>query len=80
MKIINEQDLKVIDHKSVLDSDGFYTDYTLYSNDDYSKFKCVFGDRDIYGPESDSDFETDNYDEAQEWFDNYEGAYEDEDY
>ena len=64
--------------KSVLDSDGFYTDYTLYTNG--STFICMFGDKDIYEPdEMYADYETENEADAYSWFDNYEGFSDEED-
>ena len=64
--------------KSVLDSDGFYTDYTLYTNG--STFICMFGDKDIYEPdEAYADYETENEEEAYSWFDNYEGFADEDD-
>ena len=63
--------------KSVLDSDGFYTDYTLYTNG--STFICMFGDKDIYEPdEMYADYETENEQDAWDWFDNYEGFSDEE--
>ena len=67
-----------IDTKTVYDSDGFTTDYTLYYDHYENNYFTIFGDNDFYGPEDsyhDMDFE-DNYEEAMEWFDNYEGIYE----
>ena len=59
-----------LNRKYVLDSDGFYTDYTLYTNGD--EYICMFGDEDIYGPDPDyADFSTDSEEEAMEWFDSY---------
>lgn len=61
-----------LNRKYVLDSDGFYTDYTLYTNG--HEYICMFGDEDIYGPDPDyADFSTDSEEEAMEWFDSYEG-------
>ena len=63
--------------KSVLDSDGFYTDYTWYKSEDGLNV-FVFGDNEVYTPEEGNfDFETENDDEAQEWFDSYTGFEED---
>lgn len=63
--------------KSVLDSDGFYTDYTWYKSDDGLNV-FVFGDSEIYTPEQGNfDFETESDAEAQEWFDSYNGFEED---
>lgn len=60
-----------LNRKYVLDSDGFYTDYTLYTNG--HEYICMFGDEDIYGPDPDyADFSTDSQEEAMEWFDSYE--------
>ena len=65
-----------LNRKHVLDSDGFYTDYTLYTNG--HEYICMFGDEDIYGPDPDyADFSTDSEEEAMEWFDSYEGMGED---
>ena len=61
-----------LNRKHVLDSDGFYTDYTLYTNG--HEYICMFGDEDIYGPDPDyADFSTDSEEEAMQWFDSYEG-------
>lgn len=63
---------KYVKSKMVEDSDGFVTDYTWYTNG--SEHIFIFGDSDIYTPEyGDIDWETDDYDTAKEWFDNYEG-------
>lgn len=68
-----------IDSKEVMDSDGFYTEYTLYTNGE--NFVCIFGDRDLYTPEdTEPDFETENEKEAREWFANYRGFEEDDSY
>lgn len=69
---------KELKSKSVYDSDGFTTDYTLYmkvvpngSRADV-EFVTVFGDNELYRPEDGYyDFETNSYEEAKEWFDNY---------
>lgn len=58
--------------KSVPDSDGFLTDYTMYRNADSTHFLFMLGDKDIYEPDTDyADFETSNYDEAVEWWSEY---------
>ena len=63
-----------LDSKQVQDSDGFYTDYTLYHNTETDQYVCIFGDKDIYRPgDSYYDFECDTYEEAIEWFESYEG-------
>lgn len=65
--------------KSVLDSDGFYTDYTWYKNQDGLNV-FVFGDSDIYKPEDGYiDHEEEDDTAAQEWFDDYNGFEEDVD-
>ena len=60
-----------IDMKWVLDSDGFWTQYTMYC--DGEKFVFVFGDDELYCPEDDGnwDFETESAFEAYEWFHDY---------
>lgn len=76
----NEDDSEWIklNRKPVLDSDGFYTDYTLYTNG--HEYICMFGDEDLYGPDPDyADFSTDSEEEAMEWFDSYEGFEDEED-
>lgn len=66
--------------KSVKDADGFWTDYTMWYNPFTDLYVFIFGDKDIYYPENTSsyDWETDNYEEAKEWWDNYNG-FEDDD-
>ena len=61
-----------IDSKSVEDSDGFTTDYTMYKNSD-GTYRFVFGDKDLYGPEDDYDWEEDNEEVAKQWFRDYKG-------
>lgn len=81
---MGEYEYTELDSKSVLDSDGFYTDYTLYQCEDSEgniTYVCIFGDNELYTPDnSDPDFETEDEDEAYEWFESYEGFDEDEDY
>lgn len=64
----------IIKSKFVLDSDGFYTDYTMWY-DRYDKvYLFVFGDNEIYNPENtEPDWETEDRNNADEWFDNYNG-------
>lgn len=58
--------------KKVLDSDGFYTDYTMYSNEDGTSYIFMFGDEDIYEPDPQyADYECSNWDEAAEWWNDY---------
>lgn len=76
--IDEDSNWRELQSKSVLDSDGFYTDYTLYTNG--STFICMFGDKDIYEPdEAYADYETENEEEAYSWFDNYEGFADEDD-
>lgn len=68
-----------IDSKSVQDSDGFWTDYTMWYNQFQDKYVFTFGDKDIYYPEnSDWDWECETEDEAWEWFNDYEGFTDDD--
>lgn len=70
-----------IDIKHVKDSDGFLTDYTWWYDaaTDYHIF--IFGDSEMYTPEDSSpDWETDSEETAQEWWDNYVGPYDEEDF
>lgn len=65
--------------KQVMDSDGFYTDYTMYYNPDEDNYFFIFGDEDVYGPDPyNADWTCDTNDEATEWYNNYNG-FEDED-
>lgn len=60
--------------KDVYDYDGFLTEYTLYKSANGERYICMFGDSDVYGPDEDyADWEGDSYQEAMEWFDDYEG-------
>ena len=64
--------------KSVMDSDGFWTEYTMYYNEDEDNYFFIFGDSDIYGPDpAYADWECETNDEAVEWYNNYNG-FEDE--
>lgn len=62
-----------VDTKQVVDYDGFVTDYTMWHDLSDDTYFFIFGDRDIYGPEDERDYETDSYDAAREWFALYEG-------
>lgn len=63
-----------VQSKSVPDMDGFTTDYTMYHDTCSDRYVFVFGDADIYGPESgDFDWECDTRAEADEWFSSYNG-------
>ena len=58
--------------KSVMDSDGFYTDYTWYTDGTTHIF--MFGDKDLYEPDEDyADWVCDSEEVASEWFDSYTG-------
>lgn len=66
--------------KSVMDSDGFWTEYTMYYNEDEDNYFFIFGDSDLYGPDPDyADWECDTNDEAVEWYNNYNGFEDEED-
>lgn len=65
---------KRLERKSVYDSDGFTTDYVLYYDYYEDKYFTMFGDEDLYAPNIDyADADFDTYEQAKEWFDNYEG-------
>lgn len=69
----NKSEFSFVASKSVLDSDGFMTDYTWYHAPDGTSV-FVFGDSDIYKPEDGYfDHVCENEHEAQEWFDCYTG-------
>ncbi len=66
-----------IDSKQVQDSDGFWTDYTWYSNGEKHIF--MFGDKELYEPDEDyADWETEDEETAQIWFNTYEGFTDDD--
>lgn len=68
-----------IKSKQVPDSDGFLTDYSMYKVDD--KYVMIFGDSDAYNPSNtEPDWETESEDEADKWFDNYNGFEDDEEW
>lgn len=62
--------------KTVKDSDGFITEYAWYTDGESHRF--IFGDTDLYDVNDTADWETDSYEEAEEWFNSYDG-FEDED-
>jgi len=69
-----------LESKSVRDSDGFLTDYTLYYNEMTGEYACMFGDKDIYRPgDGYFDWEGESEDEAYEWFECYSGPGDDDD-
>lgn len=56
------------------DSDGFYTDYTMYRNIETGEYVFVFGDKDVYTPDQeDFDWTCDTEEEAWEWYNSYTG-------
>ena len=62
----------LVNSKTVLDSDGFSTEYTWYTNGDKHIF--MFGDSDIYEPDEDyADWVTESEQEATSWFNSYRG-------
>lgn len=68
----------LVEKKDVVDSDGFWTEYTLWYNEFNDQWVCIFGDSDIYYPENsyyDAEFEDEG--EAREWFDSYNGFADD---
>lgn len=74
-----DERFEMISTKSVTDTDGFKTDYTLWYDGDEDNYFTIFGDRDIYDPRMsshDMDF-GENLEEAENWFYEYEG-FEDE--
>lgn len=60
-----------IKSKQVLDSDGFYNDYTMYYDKVNNSYVFVFGDIDLY--EGTIDHEEENKEAAEEWFDGFDG-------
>lgn len=65
--------------KPVMDSDGFWTEYTMYYNEDEDNYFFIFGDSDLYGPDpAYADWECETNEEAVEWYNSYNG-FEDED-
>lgn len=71
---------EILERKQVPDSDGFYTDYTLYHNILTDQYGCMFGDVDLYSPEEGYfDWEGNSEEEAYEWFESYTGFEDDED-
>lgn len=76
-EVYGESDYEQLAHKMVMDSDGFMTDYTLYSAENENGgafYVCIFGDNEMYTPDEDEpDFITEDRREAFEWFDSYNG-------
>lgn len=68
----NSEQWKLVKEKSVMDSDGFMTDYCWYTNGEKHIF--MFGDSDLYPPdEYYADWVADSEQEAEEWFNSYKG-------
>jgi len=66
----------LVESKEVEDFDGFMTEYCWY-RDDNGNNVFVFGDSDLYKPEDGEwDYETDDDEDAYNWFKNYTGASE----
>lgn len=60
--------------KSVEDSDGFITDYTMYRDIVTGEYVFVYGDKDIYSPDDEEfDWSCDTEAQAWEWFNDYHG-------
>lgn len=67
---IEDNSWKELASKSVEDSNGFLTDYTLYTDGEH--YICMFGDKDIYEPDIDyADYETESKEDAYDWFESY---------
>lgn len=65
--------------KSVPDSDGFSTDYTMYRDTNTGEYVFVFGDKDVYSPaDGNFDWQCETEEEAWEWFNSYNGFADDE--
>ena len=74
----NSSEWQLVKVKSVPDSDGFMTEYAWYT--DGEKHIFMFGDTDMYDPDEDyADWQTENEQEATDWFDSYEGFADDTD-
>lgn len=68
----NPDQWEFVKSKEVLDSDGFTTEYSWYT--DGTKHIFMFGDRDLYEPDEDyADWVAESETEASDWFNNYEG-------
>lgn len=73
----NPEQWELVKKKEVLDSDGFMTDYSWYTNGDKHIF--MFGDSDVYEPDEDyADWIAETEKEASDWFDNYQGFSEED--
>lgn len=75
-----DSEYELVASKNVEDYDGFMTEYSMYKSAD-GKYVFVFGDSELYSPEDgDFDWECDDEESAWEWFNNYNGAVEDDEY
>lgn len=75
-----EDRYEYIKSKSVLDIDGFYTDYTMYYDWQENVYIFIFGDNNLYDPyNSEPDWECETEREANEWFNSYSGFEDDKD-
>ena len=64
---------ELVDSKAVMDSDGFWTDYSMWKSSS-GTYAFVLGDNELYNPENTfSDWECEPEEEAKEWFDSYDG-------
>lgn len=66
--------------KTVYDSDGWTTEYTMYYDEVNDRYVFVFGDSDYYNPNDgyeEFDWECDTEREANDWFNNYNGFEDD---
>ena len=71
-------DWREVATKQVLDSDGFLTDYTMYT--DGKTYIFMFGDKDLYEPDIDyADWEAETEERAWEWFNSYTGFADEDD-
>ena len=72
---VDEDDrYELIERKSIRDSDGFMTEYSMYFDHEEGRYVFVYGDSDIYYPEDeDFDYECEDINEAYEWFESYNG-------
>ena len=69
-----EDQYELIKSKRVMDLNGEDTDYTMYMNINTGEYVFVFGDKNVYTPEDGHfDWECETKEEAEEWFDNYNG-------
>jgi hypothetical protein len=77
-ELVEDGRYEFIDSKTVLDFDGFNTEYTMYYDKEDGRYVFVFGDSDYYSPYDENfDWECETLEEAQEWFDSYVGPGED---